>query len=119
VFPVYPFSFAHAPRYVYSAVSPLPLLRLVQRHWGLSSFAPFWYLGAPFPMGLRVRVVPGVARNDGNWRLIDLSPAPLHCIVRGGRSLDVCVRLLDVALVLGIIVLVTARVCCLCRRLFP
>jgi hypothetical protein len=45
-----------------SAVSPLPLLRLIRRHWGLPSFAPSWYFGAPFPMGPWARGVPGIAR---------------------------------------------------------
>jgi hypothetical protein len=122
VFPVYPVSFAHAPRYVWSAVSPLPLLRLFQRHWGLASLAPSWYFGAPFPMCPWARVAPGIARlylhgmtTTASLSTCCLCPFTALCM---DDDLWMCVLLLDVALVLGTIVLAIARMCCCANSCF-
>jgi hypothetical protein len=36
---------------------------------------------------------PETTRNNSNWQVIDMSPAPLHCILNGGRPLNVCLPL--------------------------
>jgi hypothetical protein len=69
VFPVYPLSLAHAPRYVWYAVSPLPVLRLAQRHWGLlrSHHPSTW--GRPSQWALGQGLFPALrARNYTEWQ---------------------------------------------------
>jgi hypothetical protein len=74
----------------FASASPPPR----QRHWGLSLFAPPWYLGSPFPMGPWERVVSGISRPEFHGTtapcsFIDISPAPVYWIVSEGRSADV------------------------------
>jgi hypothetical protein len=74
----------------FASASPPP----PQLHWGLSSSAPSWCLGATFPMGPRSRALSDVSSPEVHGRtapcsFIDITPAPVHMEV---HDLRMCVR---------------------------